>query len=217
MQNSQINIAIVDDHQIVIDGLMAALKHFHDLNVLYTAISGKIILEKMQNRLPDILLTDVMMPGMSGQELSGLVKKLYPTVKIIALSMNDSGFVVEEMIKNADINGYILKQSSVGELYDCIVKVNAGKQCFDERVLEKLEDSAKISNKVRAINITHREMEIIELMEKDFSNKEISSALNISVRTVETHRKNIFRKTGTNNLLSLVKWAYEHRILQNEK
>ncbi len=60
-------------------------------------------------------------------------------------------------------------------------------------------------------------MEIIELMEKDFSNKEISSALNISVRTVETHRKNIFRKTGTNNLLSLVKWAYEHRILQNEK
>lgn len=209
----KIRLAIADDHQIVIDGLAAALSNFSQFEIIITGNSGLEILELLKNNSIDILLTDVMMPGMNGQQLAHTVRTTYPLVGIIALSMSGNGHIVDEMINDADINGYLLKQCGINELVTAIETVFDGGQYFDPKVMEDLARHGRIKDEVRAVHLTLREKQIIELMENDLSNKEISSQLSISIRTVETHRKNIFRKTGTNNVLSLVKWAYEHSIL----
>lgn len=213
MKNQKINIAIVDDHQIIIDGLIALLKKHADITICCTANEGAAMLKLLKNNPVDILLTDVMMPGMNGRELARLVKQQFPAVKIIALSMSGQGDIVDEMITQADIAGYLLKQTNGAELADAIHKVYEGGSFFQEDVLRELEVQAQLKKQVEAIHITNREKQLIALIEKDLTNKEIAEALNISTLTVETHRKNIFRKTGTNNALSLVKWAYEHKVL----
>ncbi|MBA4258270.1 MAG: DNA-binding response regulator [Chitinophaga sp.] len=208
-----IKIGIVDDHQIVIDGLTALLNNQLDIKIVCTATNGKTMLNQLSDNPIDVLLTDVMMPEMNGLELAELVSILYPNIKIIALSMNGEGVIVDQLINKASISGYLLKQTSVNELVTAIHKIAAGGQYFPDAILDVLANHSVSKNVLLAAHLTQREIEVISLMEKDFSNKQIADSLNIAVRTVETHRKNIFRKTGTNNLLSLVKWAYEHKLL----
>lgn len=207
---------MVDDHQIVIDGLTAVLKEEDQLQIIVTANSAKQMLQLLQQNEVDILLSDIVMDDMSGQQLAKEVRQQFPQIKIIALSMSSVGEVVEEMINDADISGYLLKQTGKDELVAAIKKVYTGGIHFQQKILDELE---KQSNKRKDINDAHltiREKEIIILLEKDLSNKQIADALNISVRTVETHRKNILKKTDTNNLLSLLKWAYEHKIIERK-
>ena len=213
MAQEKINIALVDDHQIIIDGLISLLKKHPSINILHTANNGEVMLQQLKQQPVDILLTDVMMPGMSGQQLAKQVKQQFPAIKIIALSMSGQGDIVEEMINEADIAGYVLKQTNANELAEAISKIYNGGVYFHEDVLKELETQANIRKEVEAVHITNREKQLIALIEKDLTNKEIAEVLTISPLTVETHRKNIFRKTGTNNALSLVKWAYEHKIL----
>lgn len=207
-----ISIGIVDDHQIVIDGLSALLNNQQDISIVCTANNGKEMLDLLAENKIDVLLTDVMMPEMNGLELAELVSIMYPTTKIIALSMNGEGTIIDQLINKASISGYLLKQSNANELVVAIKKIASGGQYFPDSILDALEIHSSKKEIVEAAHLTQREIEVINLMEKDFSNKQIADALNIAVRTVETHRKNIFRKTGTNNLLSLVKWAYEHKL-----
>lgn len=208
-----IRIGIVDDHQIVIDGLAALLKNESGIAIVCTANNGKEMLDQLVETSIDVLLTDVMMPEMNGLELAELVSIMYPATKIIALSMNGEGVIIDQLINKASISGYLLKQSNANELVMAINKIANGGQYFPENILDALEIHSSNRDIVESANLTNREIEVISLMEKDLSNKQIAESLNISVRTVETHRKNIFRKTGTNNLLSLVKWAYEHKLL----
>lgn len=208
-----IRIGIVDDHQIVIDGLAALLKNQLEIAIVCTANNGKEMLDQLVETSIDVLLTDVMMPEMNGLELAELVSIMYPATKIIALSMNGEGVIIDQLINKASISGYLLKQSNANELVIAIKKIANGGQYFPENILDALEIHSSNRDIVESANLTNREIEVISLMEKDLSNKQIAESLNISVRTVETHRKNIFRKTGTNNLLSLVKWAYEHKLL----
>lgn len=216
MQENKIKIAIVDDHQIIIDGLVALLNKHPLLNILVTANDGKQMLELLKTNAVDILLTDVMMPGMNGMQLAKAVKERFPVIKIIALSMSGQGDIVEEMINDADIAGYILKQTNAEELANAIIKINNGGIYFQAEVLAQLTIQANIKKNISDAHITQREKQLIVLIEKEFTNRDIAAKLCISIHTVETHRKNIFKKTGTNNILSLVKWAYEHKILVPE-
>lgn len=211
--SNKIKVALVDDHQIVIDGLKAVLHQQQQVEIVLTANSGQDILAKLQHHPIDILLSDVMMEGMNGQQLAKAVKQKFPHIKIIALSMSGAGDIVEEMINDADIHGYLLKQTDKEELLQAILKVYNGGQYFQPQILAALEQQSCRTKEVSDTRLTGREIEIIRLMEQDLSNKQLAEALNISVRTVETHRKNIFKKTNTNNLLTLVKWAYEHQLL----
>jgi len=208
-----IRLGITDDHQIVIDGLSALLKDKSAVQIVCTANNGKDMLRLLDENEIDILLTDVMMPGMSGLELASEVKHQHPDIKIIALSMNGEGVIVDQLINQASIAGYLLKQTDVHELMAAIQKVYNGGIYFPDTILNALEAQSRLRQQVDTAHLTQREKEIIALMEKDLSNKQIADQLDISVRTVETHRKNIFRKTGTNNVLSLVKWAYAHKII----
>lgn len=209
----KIRIAIVDDHQIIIDGLVSLLGKYEQLQVVMTATGAAEMLQLLETNTIDILLTDVMMPGITGNELAKAVRRLYPAVKIIALSMSGQAQTVSNMIEDADIAGYLLKQTNAKELAAAIEKVYNGGIYFQEDILEELHKLGEQKKQEPPVKITNREKQLIELIEKDYSSKEIAAALNISLHTVETHRKNIMRKTNTGNVLLLVKWAYEHNIL----
>lgn len=213
MNKALIKLALVDDHQIVIDGLLAALKTYPVLDVVATANSAEEILQKLETHAADVLLTDVMMPGMSGQHLAKEVKNRFPHIRIIALSMSSSGAIVDQMINDADIAGYLLKQSTIQELVQAIEKVYEGGEYFQDPVLSELSRLSASKKQVEETRLTPREKQIIALIEKDLSNKQIAEHLHIAVRTIETHRKSICKKTGTNNALALVKWAYDHQLL----
>ena len=212
--NNTIRLAIADDHQIVIDGLAAALKEYKHLSIVLTGVSGEQVIELLSKQEVDILITDMMMPGMDGQQLAEEVRKRYPAIRIMALSMSGSGYMIDELVRKVNIDGYLLKQCGITELVHAIETVYAGGTYFQASVTEELAKVSRQHDDLNNTRLTPREKQIIALMERDLSNKEISATLFISVRTVETHRKNIFSKTGTNNVLTLVKWAYEHNILR---
>jgi two-component system, NarL family, nitrate/nitrite response regulator NarL len=213
MSQSKIRIAIIDDHQIVIDGLLSLLHGFHHLSVVITTTDPRELLQLMSANPVDILLTDVMMPFMNGDELSKEVKTRFPQVKIMALSMSGQLGMVTRMIEDADISGYVLKNIGKQELVEALEKIAGGGIYFSEEILLELNKTVDRKKQNAESHLTDREVEIIRLIENEFSNKKIAEALYISERTVETHRKNIFRKTGTNNVIGLIKYAYEHKLV----
>lgn len=210
---SNISLALVDDHQIVIDGLMALLKGERRYQFAFATTKPTEVLDILKTCAVDVLLTDVMMPDMPGNILAKEVRKQFPEIKILALSMSGQGEVVNEMINDADISGYVLKNIGKNELITAIEKIAGGGIYFSEAVLDELKRTANRQKENEQAHLTDREIEIIRLIEKEYSNKQIAETLFISERTVETHRKNIFRKTGTNSVIGLVKYAYEHRLI----
>lgn len=213
MKEGKISLAIVDDHQIVIDGLKSLLQGHTGFSVILEGNDPVKMLSELSTHSIDILITDIMMPGMNGAELAKAVRAKFPEIKILALSMSGQGELVNQMIEDSDISGYVLKNIGKKEFITALEKISNGGIYFSEEVLNemlKASDKKKISEEV---NLTAREIEIIRLIEKEYSNKKIADSLFLSERTVETHRKNIFRKTKTSSLIGLIKYAYEHRLI----
>ena len=127
--------------------------------------------------------------------------------------MSGQGDTVSEMINDADISGYVLKNIGKQELIKALEKIAAGGIYFSEEVINELQRTSQRKKENEEAHLTSREIEIIRLIEKEYNNKQIAEALFISERTVETHRKNIFRKTNTNSVIGLVKYAYEHKLI----
>lgn len=213
MKNAKTRLGIVDDHQIVIDGLKSLLQGHDKFEVLVECTQPLRMIELLSRNPIDILLTDVMMPGMNGAELAKAVHIKFPEIKILALSMSGQGDLVNRMIEDADISGYVLKNIGKHELLKALEKISAGGIYFSDEVLEEMTRASERKKENEEVNLTAREIEIIRLIEKELSNKHIAEKLFLSERTVETHRKNIFRKTNTASVIGLVKYAYEHKLI----
>ena len=213
MKQGKITLGLVDDHQIVIDGLTSLLKGHDNFKFAFATTDSTEVVDRLTDTPIDVLLTDVMMPKLPGNQLAKQVKDKYPGVKILALSMSGQGDLVSEMIENADISGYVLKNIGKQELVKAIEKIAGGGIYFSEEVIDELQRSSNRKKQNAEAHLTDREIEIIRLIEKEYNNKQIAEALFISERTVETHRKNIFRKTNTNSVIGLVKYAYEHKLI----
>lgn len=213
MKQDKITLALVDDHQIVIDGLTSLLKGHERFQFAFATTDSSEVVEKLADTPIDVLLTDVMMPNLPGNKLARQVKEKYPAVKILALSMSGQGDLVNEMIEEADIAGYVLKNIGKQELVTALEKIAGGGIYFSEEVIDELQRTSQRKKQKEEAHLTAREIEIIQLIEKEYNNKQIAETLFISERTVETHRKNIFRKTNTSSVIGLVKYAYEHRLI----
>lgn len=214
MPPGKIKLAIVDDHQIVIDGLHSLLRGHDQYEIVLESTQPETILAQLRKQPVDILLTDVMMPVMTGVELARLVKKEFPLIKIITLSMNGEGSLVNQMIDESDISGYLLKNIGQTEFLSALNKIAAGGIYFSDEVLQemlKASERRKVTDE--EAKLTNREVEIVRLIEKEYSNKKIAEELFLSERTVETHRKNIFRKSKTNSVIGLIKYAYERKLI----
>jgi len=210
METKTKSIFIVDDHQMVIDGLRLIIETIPGFTIVGESTSATAALDMLKNCKADILLTDVSMPEMSGIELTRIIKKSYPEIKILALSMFNESQVIAEMI-DAGISGYILKNTGKQELIEALNKISAGQNYFGQDITLQLMKSFKRNQD--EVRLTDREIEIIRMIEKEFGNKQIADLLFISERTVETHRKNILRKTKSQSIVGLLKYAYERKII----
>ncbi|MBC7695039.1 MAG: response regulator transcription factor [Burkholderiales bacterium] len=206
-----LKIYIVDDHQMLIDGLKALLNDEAHLSVVGESNLPQSALKEIIEYRPDIVLTDINMPEMDGIELTKEIKKIYPEVKIIALSMFGERGTISEMLK-AGANGYILKNTGKAELLTAIEKVAKGETYFSDDVSSEMQNTSV--KDAKEISLSLREIEVIELIAKEYTNAKIAEALFISERTVETHRKNIFRKTDTKGVIGLLKYCLDKRIIR---
>ena len=213
MKNQKIILGIVDDHQIVIDGLKSLLNGHDQFQVAIECTQSVEMISLIEKKSIDILLTDIMMPGMNGAELAKAVHKQFPEIKILALSMSGQGDLVNQMIDDADISGYVLKNIGKQELIKALEKISEGGIYFSEEVLHEMTKASEVKKENDEAHLTACEIEIIQLIEKEMSNKQIAEQLFLSERTIETHRKNIFRKTNTSSVIGLVKYAYEHKLI----
>lgn len=205
-------IYLVDDHQMLIDGLKALLAGEPNISIVGESNSSTKALKNILEINPDIVLTDINMPEMDGIDLTKAIKKQSPEIKIIALSMFGEHQTINDMLK-AGVSGYILKNTGKKELLNAIEKVSNGDSFFSDEVSVEMMKAADVGE-TKEITLSLREIEIIELIAKEYTNAKIAETLFISERTVETHRKNIFRKTDTKGVLGLLKYCVDKRIIK---
>ncbi len=209
---SVLKIYIVDDHQMLIDGLKALLSGEQHLSIVGQNTLPLVASKEIAELCPDIVLTDINMPVMNGIELTKEIKKINPSIKIIALSMFGERETISDMLK-AGVSGYILKNTGKQELLNAIEKVSNGESFFSDDVNSEMMKVSPI-NDTKEITLSLREIEVVELIAKEYTNAKIAEALFISERTVETHRKNIFRKTDTKSVIGLLKYCVDKRIIK---
>lgn len=207
---STVKILLVDDHRIVLDGLKSLFDDDSDFEIIGAVSTPAEALQKMEKAQPDILLTDYTLPGMTGLELCAKTKEKYPKVKRVILSMHDEGHLVKQVMKEG-VDGYLLKSIQQSELKTALHQIMKGMPYVSPEITRQLMSG--IASEGKQELLTEREQEILRLIVKEFSNKQIADKLFISERTVETHRKNIFRKTNVSSLVGLVKYAFEHHIV----
>jgi DNA-binding NarL/FixJ family response regulator len=217
--NRPLRILISDDHQLLLDGIISLISGEKNVEVTATATTGYEVIDLLSTVDVDICLLDISMPGLDGIATARIVKERKPAVKIIMLTTYTDKEIVEELI-DIGISGYMLKNCTKKQLLEAFEKVCNGGLYFSPEVeVVIMQDNHKMNRgkeQSKKIVITHREQEILELLSKEYTNEKIAAALNISYRTVETHRKNLMQKTRSHNLAGLLKYAYTNKLIKAE-
>jgi DNA-binding NarL/FixJ family response regulator len=198
-----IRVALVDDHELVRDGLRALLTAMPHLDVVGEASSGAEALILVSEVRPDLLLVDIGMKDMTGLQLTEILCRQYPGIQILILSMYDHAEYVTSSIR-AGARGYVLKDAASREIVAAIDAIAAGGTYYSADLLEKTVSPPRADDE-----LTPREREVLQMLAQGLSNKAIARMLEISVRTVETHRLSIRRKLGVDTPAGLVKYALE--------
>jgi DNA-binding NarL/FixJ family response regulator len=210
-----IRIIIADDHQMFIDGIKSLLNTNKQVKVIGEANDGNGLLELMGKNEPDLILMDVNMAGMDGIEATKQVRKNYPAVKVLMLTMFNTRDYIEKVLK-AGAQGYILKNTGKEELNHAIEKVMNGESYFSkevtERIMEGLQGKKASAYDPMMVELTEREKDVLKLIAKELTTQEIADQLFISFNTVETHRKNLISKLNVRNIAGLVKYAVQQGL-----
>ncbi len=218
----KINIFIVDDHQIFIDGISSLLEDENQINIIGTANNGKVAMDKIAtiSNEVNVVLMDINMPEMDGIEATKQLKSLYPNIKILMLTMHSEPRFIKECIE-IGAKGYVLKNISKDDLLKAIDHVNDNKAFLDSAAQEQLINAvtssdddfdSKAYDQLTA-QITTRELEILQHIALGLTSQDIANKLFISKNTVETHRKNMLSKLNVNNTAALLKIAYKKGLV----
>lgn len=214
-----IKIFLVEDHDLVRDGLKALLSSIPDIAIIGEASTGRSLFEKLKIVQPDIIVLDISLPDISGIEITKRLRQEYPQIRVLILSMyTHEDFVTGAIRQGA--RGYLPKNTSRDELVKAIYAIYRGEEFFGDAISKILLKSF-IRNAVEqetqedkpSYNLSARELEILRLYAEGFNNKEIGVKLNISVRTVETHKNHIMKKLGIRSPVEMVKFAIRNKII----
>ncbi|WP_435137788.1 response regulator transcription factor [Pseudopelagicola sp. nBUS_19] len=209
MRINSVKVAIVDDHPMVAEGIQSLLENFDDITVVGTVTNGREAVDTLPELKPDVILMDLNMPEIGGLAATEMLLERDPDLRILVLSMHDSPEYISTALSHGAM-GYILKDVQTDEIKIAIDAVMKGQKylCTGARgSIEPPEGDAREQ-------LTSREQTVLLQLAQGKSNKEVAQILYISVRTVETHRKNIKRKLGISSTAGLTRYAMEHGVLQ---
>ena len=204
-----IRVVIVDDHPMVRDGLRSILETYPDLDLVGSLVNGQEAIDQVAKLRPDVMLLDLNMPGVNGLSATEIILERFPGVRILILSMHDSPEYVSMALSHG-AKGYILKDVPTEDVYTAIVTVMTGKNYLCTGASAALNPLMETEREP----LTNREQAILLQLAQGKSNKDVAVQLEISIRTVETHRKNIKRKLGISSTAGLTRYALEHGVLQ---
>ncbi len=213
-----LKVFITDDHELYLEGLTLLLNKQGDIQVVGSALNGESLLHQLPGVDIDILLLDVHLPDFEEEDLLKRVRALKPQLKILYLTIMRGTRYIHKLVKY-DIQGYLLKNASIGELKKALETIAAGQKYFSKEIniLDTEQDfrnTITIEDKKVDEILSKREIEILTLICKEYSNSEIAEKLFLSVSTVETHRKNLIAKLGVNNTVGLVKFALKNKLIE---
>jgi DNA-binding NarL/FixJ family response regulator len=220
MQMLAVRLLIVDDHEVVRRGLRALIGEQRDWQVVGEAQDGREAVAKAGELKPDIAIIDVTMPALNGLDAIRGIKKVSPQTKILVLTMHDSDSIIRKALI-AGALGYICKVDASRDLVAAVNSLASGKTFFTRRVAQMVLDGylgkgPKVGQEGQDDHsqITGREREIVQLLAEGRSSKEVANVLNLSVKTVETHRTNILRKLSCHSVSELVRYAVRNHIIE---
>lgn len=204
---------MIDDHKLVREGFSALLAQEDDIELVGTGENGKEGMRLLGVFQIDVALVDIDMPEMNGIEFTTKAKSDYPDLKIIILTMHEEPAMMQELI-SLGADGYLLKTTDREELSFAIKKVAKGKKYYSDELTAALNNPGLKVSTPGEVSLSDREKEILEFVAEGLSNKEIGSKLNISHRTVDTHRNNLMKKLDIHNVAGLVRYAFKHGIIE---
>ncbi len=215
----QINLMIADDHDMVRQGLESIIKTEPEFNVLAAVNSGNAMLELLKSHKPDVVLLDIIMPDINGIQVATKIKRDFPDIKVLILSMEVSSEYVKSAFQN-QVDGYIPKNADVSVLVEAIRTIYRGDKYYDNKVKDYIfkyfvgEESLKVP---KIDNLSDREVQVLKMIANGISNKDIGEQLFISTKTVEAHRNNILKKLHLKSTADLVKFALVKNITEIPK
>ena len=202
-------LLIADDHPVFLESLSLLVSKIPAYEVAGKMCNGREVLAYLAHSPADIVLTDIQMPGMGGIELTGELRRLYPKVRVLMLTMLEDADTIKAALK-AGAAGYVFKSASLEEFARALDTVAGGSKFYSEEIMQRVLESSKEGG---GDLLTERELEIVRLIASGLKSSEIAKQLFISVNTVETHRKNIFSKTRVKNAVGLSQYARKHGII----
>lgn len=213
-----IKLLIADDHQLVIDGIKLMLAEQDDIECVAEAKNGEEVIQILKNTAIDVLVLDIEMPLLNGIETCKIVKKIYPHVKILALSMLKEASMIKMMLEHG-ASGYLLKNAGQDEILEAIRKVNNNQEYYSFDVLQTIMRSLtkkeeEKENKPFIPSLTRREKQVLQLIVDEYTTSEIAEKLFIGFGTVETHRRNLLMKLEARNTAGLVRMALQYKLLE---
>ncbi|WP_420567413.1 response regulator transcription factor [Thalassovita sp.] len=204
-----VKIVIVDDHPMVAEGIQAVLESYDDFEVLAALRTGREIVDQVDSLRPDVILMDLNMPEIGGLTATEMILEQRPETRILILSMHDSPEYISSALSHG-AKGYVLKDVPTEEIKTAIDTVMRGERYLCTGAKGSLQPEGDEQRE----QLTGREQTVLLQLAQGKSNKEVALVLDISVRTVETHRKNIKRKLGISSTAGLTRYALEHGVLQ---
>ncbi len=219
MISKTLKLLVADDHRLFIEGLRMVLKEELNIELADIALNGRQAIDKCLSNEFDVVLMDINMPVIGGLEATAEIKRLRPDVKVIIVSMNTDYATVTKAIK-AGADGYILKSEGAGEI-ESALKAVLNNELYLSKILSDTmtkDSKGRVSSREELLQfseslITSREQGVLKLIVEGFTNQQIADTLNISVRTVDTHRTNMLTKLKLPNTAALVKFAMENKLV----
>ena len=210
-------VLLAEDHTIVRKGLRSLLDAERGIEVIGEAEDGREAVEKVQRLRPDVVLMDITMPGLNGLEATRQIKKRFPEVKVLILTMHANEEYIHQVLQ-AGASGYVVKQAVVTELVSALQAVHRGDSFLSPSVCgriveEYIRRAEAMVEKDSYEKLTDREREVLQLIAEGHSNRGIAELLSISVKTVETHRAHLMDKLGIHNRAELIKYAIRKGVI----
>ncbi|MEM9920110.1 MAG: response regulator transcription factor [Bacteroidota bacterium] len=216
MKTNKIKVVVTDDHEVLIDGLIALLAPEPDIEVIGKALNGYQLLKLLKTKNVDLIIMDIDMPELDGVEATKEVKQLYPNIKILILTMHGTPDFIKNLIQRG-VDGYMLKYAPKRDLLKAIRAVAQNELFYTpdiaREVMKSLRTPSQNENQPVTI-LSNREIEIIKLVAQEYTSQEIADKLHLSFHTIERHRKNILAKLGLRNVAGLIRYAMRKGIIK---